>query len=153
MAEFGYNDTQIVQPGTGALLNTIRPCMRRPQLVMHEDESPLIYLRGVGNNPCAKAEYEVEWSCNIAVPTGGTVGEIQAALALNGQVIPLTIAAATPAAVENFWHVGGVKTIRVDLGCCPSVSVINASVSDTPATVPAPPIAMRNLNVTVVRTA
>lgn len=153
MAEFGYNDLQTVQPGSGALLNTIRPCNRRPQLVMHEEESPLIFLRGACGNPCAKAEYEVKWSGNIAVPTGGTVGEIQLALAVEGQIIPLTIAAATPAAVEQFWHVSGIKTIRVDFGCCPAVSVVNASVSDTPATVPAPAIALRNLNVTVNRVA
>ena len=111
----------------------------------------LIFLRGASGNPCAKAEYEVKWSGNIAVPTGGTAGEIQLALAVEGQIIPLTIAAATPAAVEQFWHVGGVKTIRVDFMCCPAVSIVNASVSDTPATVPAPAIAVRNLNVAVNR--
>lgn len=153
MAEFGYNDLQTVQPGAGALLNTIRPCTRRPQLVMHEDESPLIYLRGAGCSPCGIADYTVEWSGNIALPTGATVGEIQLALAVDGQIIPLTIAAATPADVEQFWHVSGVKTIRVNFGCCPTVSVVNASVSATPATVPAPPVLIRNLNVTVNRVA
>lgn len=75
------------------------------------------------------------------------------ALAMDGQIIPLTIASATPAAVEQFWHVSGVKTIRVNFGCCPTVSVVNASVSATPATVPAPPVLIRNLNVTVNRVA
>lgn len=151
MAEFGYNDAQTVQPGAGALLNTIRPCTRRPQLVMHEDQSPLIYLRGSGCSPIA--DYEVEWSGNIAIPEGGTAGEIQLALALDGQIIPLTIAAATPAAAEEFWHVSGVKTLRINFGCCPAVSVVNASVSPTPATTPAPALTVRNLNVTVTRVA
>lgn len=153
MAEFGYNELQTVQPGAGALLNTIRPCTRRPQLVMHEDENPLIYLRGAGCNPCSVADYEVEWKANIAVPEGGTVGEIQMALAVDGQIIPLTIGAATPAAVEQFWEVSGTKTIRINFGCCPSLSVVNASVSATPATVPAPAISVRNLLVKVNRVA
>lgn len=149
MAEFGYNDLQTIQPGAGALLNTIRPCNKRPQLVMHENESPLIYLRGAGCNPCAMADYEIKWSGNIAVPAGGTAGEIQLALAVDGQIIPLTIAAATPAAAEEFWHVSGIKTIRVNFGCCPAVSVVNASVSPTPGTATAPSVDVRNLNVTV----
>lgn len=153
MAEFGYNDAQTVQPGAGALLNTIRPCTRRPQLVMHEDQNPLIYLRGAGCSPCGVADYEIEWSGNIAVPEGGTAGEIQLALALDGQIIPLTIAAATPAAAEEFWHVSGVKTLRINFGCCPAVSVVNASVSPTPSTTPAPALTVRNLNVTVTRVA
>lgn len=153
MAEFGYNDLQTVQPGAGALLNTIRPCTRRPQLVMHEDQNPLIYLRGAGCSPCGVADYEIEWSGNIAIPEGGTAGEIQLALALDGQIIPLTIAAATPAAAEEFWHVSGVKTLRINFGCCPAVSVVNASVSPTPATTPAPALTVRNLNVTVTRVA
>ena len=153
MAEFGYNELQTVQPGAGALLNTIRPCTRRPQLVMHEDESPLIYLRGAGCGPCGITDYEVEWKANIAVPEGGTVGEIQMALAVDGQIIPLTIGTATPAAVEQFWEVSGTKTVRINFGCCPSLSVVNASVSATPATVPAPAIAVRNLLVKVNRVA
>ena len=79
--------------------------------------------------------------------------QIQLALAVEGQVIPLTISAAMPAAAEQYWAVGGVKTIRVDSGCCPSVSVVNASVSDTPATVPAPAVLVRNLNDAVTRVA
>lgn len=152
MAEFGYNEVQTVQPGAGALLNNIRPCTRRPQLVMHEDQSPLIYLRGVCN-PCSMADYEIKWSANIAVPEGGTAGEIQLALAMDGQIIPLTIGAATPAAAEDYWNVSGVKTVRVAMGCCPSVEIVNASVSPTPATVPAPAISIRNLNVAVNRVA
>ena len=45
------------------------------------------------------------------------------------------------------------KTIRVPVGCCPTITVANASVSATPATTPAPTITVRNLNVTVQRTA
>ena len=155
MAEFGYNELQTLAPGAAAILENLRPCTRRPQLVMHENLSPTISLRG--NNPClcpcADAHYLVKFSGNIAIPEGGTPAEIQMAIALNGQILPLTLAAATPAAAEQFWHVSGEKTIVVSPGCCPSVTVVNASVSADPATTPAPTLVIRNLNVTVNRTA
>lgn len=154
MVEFGYNDAQDLGPGQAAILENIRPCTHRPQLVIHENLSPTIGLRGIVNNPCAcYAEYVAKYSGNIAVAEGGTAGEIQLAFYQDGQVLPLTIAAATPAAAGEFWHVSGEKTFRVPVGCCPTVTVANASVSATPATTPAPTITLRNLNVTVQRTA
>lgn len=154
MAEFGYNEVQTLAPGEAAILQDLRPCNRRPQLVLHENLSPTISLRGIVNNPCCGfADYLVKFSGNIAISEGGTAGEIQLALSQEGQILPLTIAAATPAAAEQYWHVSGEKTFRVPAGCCPSITVVNASVSATPATTPAPTIDIRNLNVTVVRTA
>ena len=150
MVEFGYNEDQIIQPGASAILRNIRPCTCRPQKVYHEDMTANVILRGATNCPCANSrEFEVSYSCNIAVPTGGTVGEIQAALTLDGEILPLTIAAATPAAVANYWHVSGTKTIKAPAFSNFTVTVTNASVSATPATVPAPAITMRNLNVVV----
>jgi hypothetical protein len=157
MAEFGYDARQELAPGAAAILENIRPCTRRPQLVMHENLSPNINLRGnpVASCGCTRgdAQYAVRFSGNIAVPTGGTAGAIQLAMSVNGQILPLTIATATPAAVEQFWHVSGEKTIYVPSGCCPTVTVVNASVSADPATTPAPTIALIHLNVTVKRTA
>lgn len=66
---------------------------------------------------------------------------------------PLTIAAATPAAVGDYWHVSGDTTVDVPVGCCTDVAIVNASVSATPATVPAPAITSRNLNVEIERKA
>ena len=153
MVEYGYNEAQDLAPGQAAILENIRPCTHRPQLVMHENLSPTISLRGYSNNPCCGfAEYVAKYSGNIAVAEGGTAGEIQLAFYLSGQVLPLTIAAATPAAAGEFWHVSGEKTFRVPVGCCPSITVANASVSATPATTPAPTITVRNLNVTVQHT-
>lgn len=153
--ELGYADVQTIQPGAGAILQTIRPCRKCPQNVMHENLSPNVTLRGIVRNPCcnASAQYSVSFSGNIAVPTGGTAGEIQLALSVNGYVRPLTIAAATPAAVEEFWHVSGDTTVDVPAGCCTEIAVVNASVSATPATTPAPALAARNLNVKIERTA
>ena len=154
MAEYGYNEYQIIQPGSSAILNNIRPCTHRPRLVAHEDGASNILLSGwVSNGCCPKPKYKVDYSCNICIPEGGTPGEIQVALTFGGEIIPLTIAAATPAGAEQFWHVSGTKTIELPFNFCGTVTVANASVSATPATVPAPAIGMRNLNVTVERTA
>lgn len=155
-AEFGYNDLQTVQPGAAAILQDIRPCNACPKRVIHDDLTPNLILRGiVRNSNCCnpKAQYSVSYSGNIAIPEGGTAGEIQLALSVNGFVRPLTIAAATPAAAEEFWHVSGDTTIDVPAGCCTDIAVVNASVSPTPATTPAPAIDIRNLNVKVERIA
>ena len=155
MAEYGYNEAQDLQPGASAILEDIRPCNKCPQQVLHDNETPNLTLRGIVRNTCcnAKAQYNVRYSGNIAVAEGGTAGEIQLALSVGGFVRPLTIAAATPAAVGDFWHVSGDATIDVAAGCCTTVAVVNASVSATPSTTPAPTITVRNLNVNVNRLA
>lgn len=82
------------------------------------------------------------------VAPGVTVGEIAAALAINGEILQDTIAVTTPAAVGDFWHVSGFAYIDVPRGCCYEITVENASPQDTPAT-PNPSIDIRNLNVSV----
>lgn len=154
MAKYGYNEVQEVQPGVGAILQDVRPCTRCPQLVVHDNLTPNLILRGiVRNTNCCnpKAQYNVEFNANIAIPEGGTAGEIQLALSVNGYIVPLTIAAATPAAAGDYWHVGGDTVIDVPMGCCTNVAIVNASVSADPATTPAPAINVRNLNVDVSR--
>ena len=148
MAEYGYNEVQTVQPGAACILQDIRPCNKCPQLVVHDNQTPNLILRGIVKNVCGcnpRAQYTVAFAGNIAVTTGGTVGEIQLALSVNGFVRPLTIAAATPAAVEEFWHVGGDTTIDVPMGCCTDVALVNASTGTA--------IDVRNLNVKVSRVA
>lgn len=155
MAEYGYVAAQTLQPGAAAILENIRPCNKCPQNVIHDDMTPNLTLRGIVRNPCcnARAQYNVSFSGNIAVSEGGAAGEIQLALSVNGFIRPLTIAAATPAAAEEYWHVSGDTTVDVAVGCCTEVAVVNASVSATPATTPAPAIDVRNLNVKVTRIA
>ena len=71
------------------------------------------------------------------------------ALSVNGYTRPLTIGAATPAAVGDYWHVSGDTTLDVPVGCCTTVTVVNASTGTTTA----PAIDVRNLNVRVTRIA
>lgn len=152
MAEFTYNEIQLVQPGASALLNDAIRCNRG--YVIHRPGSGILTLRGIVNNPCASfARYRVAFDGNIAVPEGGTAGEIQLALAIGGEVIPTSIAAATPTAVDAYWNVSGFAIVDVPVGCCYTVAVENASVSTDPATTPAPALNLRNLNVEVTRIA
>ena len=144
MASFGYVATQTLPIGGAATLENIRQCNRRPQRVLHDDMTPNITMRGIVNNPCSlSAQYNVRFSGNIAVATGGTVGEIDLALSVDGYVLPLTVAAATPAAIGDFWHVSGDATIEVPAGCCKTATVVNAS-TDTA-------LSLRNLSVEVNR--
>lgn len=143
MAEFTYNEIQEIQPAASALLNTAIGCNKG--YVLHRAGSGILTLRGIVNNPCAKfARYRVAFDGNIAVPTGGTAGEIELALAIDGEIVPTSLATATPTAVDAYWNVNGFAIIDVPVGCCYTVSVRNAS-----------DIAMnvRNLNVEVTRIA
>ena len=152
MAEYIYNEVQLLQPSASALLNDAIGCNRG--YVIHRPGSGILTLRGIVNNPCAGfARYRVAFDGNIAVPEGGTAGEIQLALAIGGEIIPTSIAAATPAAVDQYWNVNGFAIIDVPKGCCYTVSVDNASVSADPATTPASALNLRNLNVEVTRLA
>lgn len=152
MAEFTKNDIQLIQPGASALLDTTIGCNRG--YVIHRPGSGILTLRGIVNNSCASfARYRVAYDGNIAVPEGGTAGEIQLALAIGGEVVPTSIAAATPAAVNQYWNVNGFAIIDVPKGCCYTVAIENASTSADPATTPASAINLRNLNVEVTRIA
>lgn len=152
MAEYTYNEVQLVQPGSAAVLNTAIGCNKG--YVLHRSGSGILTLRGITKDPCSqKARYRVSFDGNIAVPEGGTAGEIQLALAIDGEIVPTSIAAATPAAVSQYWNVAGFAIIDVPKGCCYTVSVENASVSADPATTPAQALNLRNLNVEVSRQA
>lgn len=152
MAEYTYNEVQTIQPGSAALLETAIGCNKG--YVLHRPGSGILTLRGIVNNPCGRfARYRVAYDGNIAVPEGGTAGEIQLALAIDGEVVPTSIAVATPTAVNAYWNVNGFAIVDVPAGCCYTMSVENASVSATPATTPAPALNLRNLNVEVTRLA
>jgi len=152
MAEYTYNEVQLIQPGSAALLNTVIGCNRG--YVLHRAGSGILTIRGMVNNSCARfARYRVAFDGNISVPEGATPGEIQLALAIDGEVIPTSIATATPTVANAYWNVNGFAIIDVPAGCCYTVSVENASVSADPATTPALALNLRNLNVEVTRLA
>lgn len=154
MANYTYNENQVIQPGAAAQLNVRIPCTHRPQLVIYGPGTNQLTLRGLCSNPCAPfARYRIVYSANIAVPEGGTAAEIQAALAIGGQIVPTSIGTATPTVAEAFWNVHGSAMVDVPAGVDYTAAVVNASVSATPVTTPAPAIEMRNLNLDVFRVA
>ena len=152
MAEFIFNDSQLVEPNQNVLLNDSIPCPHG--YVIHRNGSGILTLRGIVNNPCASfARYMVTFNGNIAIPTGGTVGAIAVALAIDGEPLQTSKAIVTPAAVEEYFNVTSTAIITVPKGCCYTIAVENASVSDDPATTPAPEIEVQNSNLVVSRIA
>jgi len=71
--------------------------------------------------------YHVLFVGNIAVPTGGVVGEIDVGLSVDGDVVDGTESAYTPAAVDEYGNVTVAALVRV-YGCgSVGVAIVNTS--------------------------
>lgn len=70
--------------------------------------------------------YLVTFSGNIAVPTGGTVGEIALGIAQNGEILNGSVMRVTPAAVEEYFNVSKSIYVDVPCNCCETISVKDA---------------------------
>lgn len=153
MAEFTYNPIQTVQPNQNVLLNTSIPCGKG--YVYHRNESGIVTLKGVVNNPCGCfARYQVTFNGNIALPEGATVSPISIALAIDGSPVATSTAISTPAAADEYSNVTSTAIITVPKGCCFNVSVENTSVvPTTPAGANAPAINVQNANLVISRIA
>ena len=145
MAEFTYNPIQEVQPNQPVILNTTIGCNRG--YVLHRNESGLVILRGIVNNPqgCF-ARYQCTFNGNIAVPEGGTPGEIAIALAIDGEAILTSKAISTPTVVDSYSNVTSTAIVTVPRGCCFNMSVENVSAGTTA-------INVQNANLVVSRIA
>ena len=151
MAEFTYNPIQAVNVNQPVIFNNSISCNKG--YVYHRNESGIVTLRGIVNNPNAcYARYQVTFNGNIAVPTGGTVGPIAVAIAISGEPIETSRAIVTPAAVENYFNVTSPAIIDVPKGCCFNISVENVSEGATPAE-PGPQINVQNANLLITRIA
>ena len=93
--------------------------------IIHRDGSGLVTLRGITNQ--CRARYKVSFGGNIAIPTGGTAGEISLAVTIDGEPISTTTMIETPAAVQEFANVFTAIFIDVPRGCCLTVGVRNTS--------------------------
>lgn len=69
--------------------------------------------------------YLVTYSGNVAVPTGGTAGEIDFAIARGNEAIPGTTMRATPAAVEQYFNTSTQTYVDVYPCCCETITVKN----------------------------
>jgi len=97
-----------------------------------------------GNTPNAFARYEVTVQANVEVPEGGAVTAIAIGIAINGSVIPESVAIFTPQAVQEYGHINTSKTVTVPRGCCSSISAVYVDgTEDDAATTPTPSITVR----------
>lgn len=121
MAEYTDAYVQSVAPNANVVF-TEEPVSGKGCIV-HREGSGLITLRGMTNQ--CRALFRVTFGGNIAIPTGGTVGEISIAISIDGEPVPSATATVTPAAVANFFNVFSSVFIEVPKGCCVTVAVRN----------------------------
>jgi len=93
--------------------------------IVHRDGSGIVTLRGLTNQ--CRARYKVVFGGNVAIPTGGAVGPISIAIAVEGEALGSATAIVTPAAVNEFFNVFAAAFIEVPRGCCVTVAVKNTS--------------------------
>ena len=147
MAEWSANAVQTVNAGEAVVFtNNPVPCERG--FVRHRDETGNFLLSGwTPSNNCRccccnknkkSATYLVDFSANIAVPTGGTVEAISLAITIDGATIPSSQMVVTPAAVEEYFNVSVAVNAQVWKGCCETITVENTS---------AQPILVQNANI------
>lgn len=149
MAEYSANAVQTIAPGEVAVFTaTSVPCRR--EFVRHRDDTGNFLLSGwvpprYSCCPCQRdnsADYLVDFGANIAVPTGGTVGAISVAIAVDGTTIPSSTMIVTPAAVEEYFNISTNIDVPIWRGCCQTVTVRNTSDQ---------PILMQNANIRFTR--
>jgi len=141
MAEYTNIGIQNVAAGQNVLF-TETPVGCNRGYVVHRDGSGIVTLRGITNQ--CRARYKVSFGANIAVPTGGTVGPISIAIAIDGEPLASATAIVTPAAVEEFFNVFTAVYINVPCGCCVTAAVENTSTQA---------ISVQNANLIVERVA
>lgn len=136
-AEYSIVTPQTVAPNQPAVfLNAPCPCSEG--FIFKKSGGVFLLASNAPNNNCScgcrriyETDYEVEVHANIEIPTGGTVEEIQLALAVDGVVDPASVMSFTPAAVETAGNVGTSIIVSVPSICgCDSVAVVNASTQD-----------------------
>ena len=154
MAEFLSRDSVETVPLNTAIpfIDSI-PCNKG--CIIHASGSGIFVLRGIVNNPTACfARYEIEFTGNIAIPTGGAVTPIATAIVISGEERNGSRSITTPAAVDEYGNVTSRATVDVPRGCCftASVEYVNGTVND-PATVPTPLINVVDGSLSIRRTA
>ena len=119
--EITANALQVVEANQNVIFTETAVC--GSSSILHREGSGLVTLRGLTSQ--CRARFKVFFSGNISIPTGGTVGAISLALAINGEAVNSTTMTVTPAAVENLFNVASAVYLDVPCGCCSQVSVQN----------------------------
>lgn len=111
--------------------------------IVYREGSGLVTLRGLTNGQC-RARFRVTFGGNVAIPTGGTVGPVSVAIAINGEPVQTSEMIVTPAAVNEYFNVYRSMFLDVPRGCCTQVSVENLTAGS---------ILVQNANLTIERVA
>lgn len=123
MAE--YTNSNIVEVAAGQNVPLTETSVNSKPCIVHREGAGIVTLRGLTNQ--CKARFRVAFGGNIAIPTGGTVEAITAALAINGEPLTSATATVTPAAVENYFNIFVSAIVEVPRGCCLTVAMENTS--------------------------
>ena len=123
MAEYVNIATQNVAANGNVIFSNT--AVKGSNCIQHREGSGIVTLRGITNQ--CRARFFVDFSANIAVPTGGTAGEISLAIAISGEPVLSSQMISTPAAVEQFNNVSAGIFIDVTKGCCVNIAVENTS--------------------------
>lgn len=129
------------------------PCNRG--YIFHQNGTGIFVLRGIVNNPTSCfARYNVEFTGNLSIPTGGAVTPVATAIVVSGEQRQGSRSIFTPAAVDEYGNVTSRATIDVPRGCCFTVSVEYVSgIVDDPATTPTPFVNVIDGSLSITRTA
>lgn len=119
--------------------------------VYHQSGSGIFILKGKTNNCFAR--YEVTFTANISIPTGGTVTPIATAIVVSGEQRLGSRSIYTPAAVDEYGNVTSRTVINVPKGCCFTVSVEYISGVTDGTTTPTPNINIVDGSVSINRIA
>lgn len=138
MAEF--TNANIVSVAAGQNVPLTETAVTGKPCIVHRDGAGIVTLRGLTQQ--CKARFRVAFGANIAIPTGGTVEAITAALVINGEALNSATATVTPAAVENYFNIYVSAIVEVPKGCCVTVAMKNTS---------AQAVSFANSNMTVDR--
>lgn len=123
MAE--YTNSGVVTVAAGQNVPLTETAVAGKGCIVHREGAGIVTLRGITNQ--CKARYKVSFGANIAIPAGGTVEAITAALAINGEPLTSATATVTPAAAGNFFNIFVAAFIEVPRGCCVTVAAENTS--------------------------
>ena len=138
MAEYSANAVQTVNPGESVVFtDTPVPCTRG--FIRHREDTGNFLLSGyvpyTGGCCCCRtnsATYLVDFGANIAIPTGGTVGEISVAITIDGATIPSSTMIATPAAVQEYSNISCAINAQVWRGCCGCIEFLHIFLGRAP---------------------
>lgn len=123
--EITNSAVQVVAANQNVLFDST-PVKSNKKCIVHREGSGLVTLRGLTSGQCT-ARFLVDFGGNIAIPTGGTVGTISLAIAIDGEPVASTTMLSTPAAVLEYNNVSSATYVDVPKGCCVTVAIENTS--------------------------